>query len=129
MNTGHITYFTIHASSAANAAVRIVQLAGDGYNDEVIAAQLADTVDLILFQQKMGRSRVITEVVELVGYEGAKKPVCRKLFQFCQTGLAADGKVSGRHRRLNGISQALADKLRQALVPQDHIDRWLSPAK
>jgi len=77
MNTGHSTYFTIHASSARNAAVRVIQLAGDGYNDEVIASQLADTVDLIIFQQKLCKSRVITEVAELIGFEGARRPLCR----------------------------------------------------
>ncbi|MCL2121447.1 MAG: Flp pilus assembly complex ATPase component TadA [Clostridiales bacterium] len=124
MNTGHNTYFTIHASSAANAAVRIVQLAGDGYNDEVIAAQLADTVDLILFQQKMGKSRIVTEVAELIGYEGARKPVCRSIFQFFQTGLGEDGYVTGSHRRVAGISQGLAEKLSQALVAPEYIRRW-----
>lgn len=124
MNTGHNTYFTIHASSAANAAVRIVQLAGDGYNDEVIAAQLADTVDLILFQQKMGRSRIITEVAELTGYEGARKPVCRTIFKFFQNGIDAQGNVTGRHKRLNGISDGLAEKLHQALVAPEYIHRW-----
>ena len=124
MNTGHNTYFTIHASSAANAAVRIVQLAGDGYNDEIIAAQLADTVDLILFQQKMGKSRVITEVAELVGYEGARKPVCRSLFRFSQSGLDAGGYVRGSHKRLAGISVNLAEKLHQALVEPECIRRW-----
>ena len=124
MNTGHNTYFTIHASSAANAAVRIVQLAGDGFNDEVIAAQLADTVDLILFQQKMGKSRIITEVVELIGYEGARKPICSSLFQFAQTGLDQDGHVTGSHKRLAGISDRLAEKLHQALVEPEKIARW-----
>jgi pilus assembly protein CpaF len=124
MNTGHNTYFTIHASSAANAAVRIVQLAGDGYNDEVIAAQLADTVDLILFQQKMGKSRIVTEVAELVGYEGARKPVCRSLFLFRQSGLGSDGSVKGDHVRTAGISESLAEKLGQALVDRAFIRRW-----
>jgi len=126
MNTGHNTYFTIHASSAANAAVRIVQLAGDGYNDEVIAAQLADTVDLILFQQKMGKSRIIAEVAELTGYEGARKPVVRSIFRFEQTGLGPGGDVLGSHRRLAGISDGLAEKLHQAMVAPEFIRRWQS---
>ena len=124
MNTGHNTYFTIHASSAANAAVRIVQLAGDGYNDEIIAAQLADTVDLIIYQQKMGKSRVITEVVELLGYEGARKPICNVLFQFQPVCLDSDGYVTGSHRRVSGISDAFAEKLSQALVERERIQRW-----
>ncbi|MCL1848426.1 MAG: hypothetical protein FWF83_01970, partial [Clostridiales bacterium] len=109
------------------AAVRIVQLAGDGYNDEVIASQLADTVDLILFQQKMGKSRVIAEVVELTGYEGARKPVCRTLFQFRQRGLDEDGFVKGSHVRMAGISGNLAEKLHQALVDPALIHKWQAP--
>jgi pilus assembly protein CpaF len=124
MNTGHNTYFTIHASSASNAAVRIVQLAGDGYNDEIIAAQLADTVDLIIFQQKMGKSRVITEVAELLGYEGARKPVCNTIFQFFPSGLDENGRVTGCHRRVSGISDGFIEKLQQALVPEECIGRW-----
>jgi pilus assembly protein CpaF len=111
MNTGHGTYMTIHASSAKNAAVRIVQLAGDGYNDETIAAQLADTVDLILFQQKIKKSRVVTSVIELVGYEQARRPVCRQLFRFVQTGVNADGFVEGYHEKVEEISEELASKV------------------
>lgn len=127
MNTGHSTYFTIHASSARNAAVRVVQLAGDGSNDEVIASQLADTVDLIIFQQKRRKSRIISEVAELIGFEGARRPLCRTLFQFEQQGMTPEGYVTGIHRRINGISEILADKLMQALVPDQQILRWAGP--
>lgn len=124
MNTGHNCYLTLHASSARNAATRIVQLAGDGYNDEAIAAQLADTVDLIIFQQKIRKSRVITEVVELTGYEGAKHPICTTLFEYVQTGLSEDGYSEGSHRRVNPISTELAAKLKIGLVPRENIRRW-----
>lgn len=126
MNTGHFCYMTIHASSAPNAATRIVQLAGDGYNDEAIAGQLADTVDLIFFQQKLKRSRVITEVIELISYEGAKHPVYNTLFKFVQTGLSPEGFVKGYHQRTGSISLELAAKLRSNMVPEDHIQRWLA---
>jgi pilus assembly protein CpaF len=125
MNTGHGTYMTIHASSAKNAAVRIVQLAGDGYNDETIAAQLADTVDLILFQQKIKKSRVITSVIELVGYEQARRPVCRNLFRFVQTGVDAEGFAEGYHERLEGISEELALKLEINMIPKDIIESYV----
>lgn len=124
MNTGHNCYVTLHASSARNAATRIVQLAGDGYNDEAIAAQLADTVDLIIFQQKIRKSRIITEVCELIGYEGAKHPICRSLFVFRQKGVNPEGYVEGRHFRVSGISEELAAKMRVNLVPEDKIARW-----
>ena len=126
MNTGHNCYVTLHASSARNAATRIVQLAGDGYNDEAIAAHLADTVDLIIFQQKIKKSRIITEVVELIGYEGAKKPICNTLFKFVQTGVSEDDHLLGYHQPLGGISQALAHKLRVQMIPENSIKKWLN---
>lgn len=128
MNTGHNCYSTLHASSARNVATRIVQLAGDGYNDEAIAAQLADTVDIIMFQQKIKKSRVLVEVVELTGYEGAKHPVCTTLFEFVQTGLTQEGYVTGYHRRVNPITPELAAKLRISMVPEERIKRWLTKA-
>jgi pilus assembly protein CpaF len=124
MNTGHNCYLTLHASSAQNAATRIVQLAGDGYNDEAIAAQLADTVDLIIFQQKIKKSRVITEVIELIGYEGAKHPICSTIFEYIQTGINNNGYSIGFHRMVHPISKELATKLRISLVPDENIQRW-----
>ena len=124
MNTGHNCYVTLHASSARNAATRIVQLAGDGYNDEAIAAQLADTVDLIIFQQKIKKSRIITEVVELTGYEGAKHPICKTIFEFVQTEINEDDYVLGYHRMVNGISEELASKMRVNMVPAKTIKKW-----
>lgn len=127
MNTGHQCYSTIHASSARNAATRIVQLAGDGYNDEAIAAQLADCVDLIIFQQRVGKSRIITEVVELIGYEGAKRPICNTLFKYVQTGKTTDGYAIGYHQRVSPVSQDLADKMSTHQVAKEKIARWLIP--
>lgn len=124
MNTGHNCYITIHASSARNAATRLVQLAGDGYNDEVIAAQLADTVDLIIFQQKIKKSRVITEVAELIGYEGAKHPICITLFTYVQTGVSDHGESLGYHQRANPISLELAGKMQLQMVSRERIDLW-----
>jgi Flp pilus assembly CpaF family ATPase len=128
MNTGHNCYLTLHASSAQNAATRIVQLAGDGYNDEAIAAQLADTVDLIIFQQKIKKSLVINEVVELIGYEGAKHPICRTIFEYIQTGINNNGYSIGYHRKAHPISKELATKLRISLVPDKNIQRWTTIA-
>lgn len=125
MNTGHNCYVTIHASSARNAATRLVQLAGDGYNDEVIAAQLADTVDLIIFQQKIKKSRIITEIAELIGYEGAKQPICVTLFRYIQMGVTDDGTAVGIHQRMNPISEDLAGKMQNQMVPQERIDLWM----
>lgn len=126
MNTGHALYMTIHCSSARHAAIRIVQLAGDGYNDDVIAAQLADNVDLIIFQQKVKSQRIITEIVELIGYEGAKKPIVNPLFRWKKTS-EEGGYVFGKHERVGSISEALAEKWRNNLIGEDRIEKWLKP--
>lgn len=123
MNTGHALYMTIHCSSARHAAIRIVQLAGDGYNDDVIAAQLADNVDLVFFQQKIKARRIMTEICELVGYEGAKKPIVRTIFRWRKTGEDGD-RVLGCHERVGTVSDALAEKWRNNLVPENNISRW-----
>lgn len=128
MNTGHALYMTIHCSSARHAAIRIVQLAGDGYNDDVIAAQLADNVDLVIFQQKIKSQRIITEIVELVGYEGAKKPIVNPLFIWRKVGETGT-KVVGVHQRIGTISKELADKWRNHLIPEERILRWLAPVQ
>jgi len=125
MNTGHALFMTIHCSSARHAAIRIVQLAGDGYNDDVIAAQLADNVDLILFQQKIRTQRIITEISELVGYDGAKKPLVNPLFRWQKTG-EKEGRVTGVHQRTGVISATLAEKWRNNLIPEGNISKWLT---
>jgi pilus assembly protein CpaF len=126
MNTGHACYMTLHCSSARHAAIRIVQLAGDGYNDDVIAAQLADSVDLIFFQQKIKSQRFITEIVELIGYNGAKEPIVNPIFKWKKLG-EKEGKVLGIHERVGTISPALAEKWRTYMIPEEKIQTWLTP--
>lgn len=122
MNTGHYAYFTVHASSAKEGAIRIVQLAG---NNETVAAQVASTINLIIFQQKRRKSRIVTEIIELLDFEGAKRPIYKTLFKFVQTGVTDDGHVIGEHKRVNPISEGLAEQMRNALIPEENILRWM----
>lgn len=126
MNTGHNCYLTLHSSSAKNAATRIVQLAGDGYNNESVAAQLAETVDIIIFQQKIGKLRVISEIVELTGYEGAKYPICNTIFEYQIIRKEGETNQKYIHVKTGKISEGLANKLRAGQVKEKDIIRWSS---
>lgn len=124
MNTGHDTYYTIHAASARDVATRILQMCSDG-NEEAIAPQIASCIDLIIYQRKILRSRIITDVVELESYDG-KRPVVREIFKFVQTGITEDGWVRGYHQRVGTISERLAEKMKLRQVPEADIQRWLA---
>lgn len=124
MNTGHVAYMTIHASSAKETAIRLLQLCG---NDEAIAAQLGANIDLIIFQEKRKKSRIVTEIIELKGYKGVREPEYTTLFKFVQEGVNEDGYIKGQHVRVGAISENLAEKLRANLVPEERVQRWLTP--
>ena len=56
-----------------------MQLAG---NNQTVAAQVASSLDLIIFQKKLKNGkRVITEIVEILGYKGAEEPIFQPIFQ------------------------------------------------
>jgi len=114
MNTGHFVSMTIHANSAKDGAVRFVQLAG---NNQTIAAQVASSLDIIIFQKKLKNGkRVITEIVEITGYRGAEEPIFQPIFKY-------DLK-NEKHMKVGYISDVLAEKLRMQFVPEEKIRRW-----
>jgi pilus assembly protein CpaF len=114
MNTGHFIAMTIHANSARDGAVRFVQLAG---NNHTVAAQVASSLDLIIFQKKLKNGkRVITEIVEILGYKGAEEPIFQPIFKY-------DFKKE-RHYQVGNISDSLAEKLRMQYIPEEKIKRW-----
>jgi len=114
MNTGHFVAMTIHANSARDGAVRFVQLAG---NNQTVAAQVASSLDLIIFQKKLKNGkRVITEIVEILGYKGAEEPIFQPIFKY-------DLKKE-KHYRVGYISDSLAEKLRMQYLPEEKIRRW-----
>jgi pilus assembly protein CpaF len=121
MNTGNKTYLSIHSNSAPDTALRMLQLCG---NEEAIAAQLSSNIDLIVFQEKRNRNRVVTEVIELVGFEGVRNPIYNTIFRFVQTGITADNITQGYHEQVNGISDLLAERLRRKQVPEERIRKW-----
>jgi pilus assembly protein CpaF len=115
MNTGHFVAMTIHANSARDGAVRFVQLAG---NNPTVAAQVASSLDIIIFQKKLPNGkRVVTEIAEITGYKGAEEPLFQPIFKY-------DLKT-GQHYRAGNISGQLADKLRLQFISEEKIRQWI----
>lgn len=115
MNTGHRIWTTIHSNSAADTPVRLAQLNG---NTEAAAAQIASSIDIIVYQEKLGNGkRVITEIAELLGYEGATKPIMNPIFVY--------DHVKQVHERVGNVrSEALIRKMKSAGIPNEEIFEW-----
>ncbi|RUT38682.1 CpaF family protein [Paenibacillus anaericanus] len=110
-NTGNNIALSIHANDGKMTAVRFMQLSG---NDEIAASQVAATMDLILFQQSVNGVRVLTEVSELISFNGTE-PVLNPIFQY-----DFKNKV---HVRVGGLKK-LKIKLQKKGIPAHIYDRW-----
>ncbi|MNW44030.1 putative conjugal transfer protein [compost metagenome] len=114
-NTGHIVWETIHANSAEEAAIRLLQLNG---NTSAAASQVAGAVDIIIFQKKLksGR-RVVTEISELLGYRGTEKPILHPLFKYDST--------SKHHIKVGKITKpGLIEKILISEPKEADLIRW-----
>src|SRR5690606_28862534 len=78
-NTGHFIAFTIHANSAREGAIRLLQLNG---NTVTAASQIGSTIDLIQFQEYHEGKRIVTEIAELTGFRGTEEPILNTIFKF-----------------------------------------------
>jgi len=113
-NTGHTVHLTIHANGPEEAAVRLVQLAG---NNRTAASQVAMTFDLIVFQKYESATgkRVVFEIAELMDFEGAEKPVLNAIFRY---------DPENRQFRRTGRLKKAAKKLVVEGAPPEITQRW-----
>ncbi|BFH18229.1 hypothetical protein J6TS7_20850 [Paenibacillus dendritiformis] len=111
-NTGHAVAMTIHANSAAMGAVRMMQLAG---NNEIAAAQVGSTVDLIIHQANDHGRRRIMEISELICFKDGRTPELNPIFVY--------DSIAGMHVFKNKIKK-MRPKLIQQRAPQEVIERW-----
>lgn len=115
MNTGHTLWSTIHSNGAKAAAVRFVQLNG---NTSAAASQVADSLDIIIFQKKLKNGvRTITEIVELLGYEGTTQPILNPIFKY-------DSRTKKHVKVGKIISESLLDKIYLDEPSDQEIYRW-----
>lgn len=115
MNTGHDgSLTTTHANTPRDALARIatlVLMAGVDLPEKAIREQIASAIHLIVQTSRLqDGSRRIVQISEVQGMEGTMITL-QDLFIFEQTGVNADGKVTGVLRG-TGIIPKCMDKLR-----------------
>ncbi|MGG4108822.1 ATPase, T2SS/T4P/T4SS family [Paenibacillus lautus] len=115
MNTGHTVWLTIHANSASEGAVRFLQLNG---NNAAAASQIASSIDLIMFQKKMANGvRVVTEISELISFNGTEKPVLNPIFKYDFS--------KGKHKRVGSVkSKSWIEKMMMKGTNEEDMSRW-----
>ena len=73
INTGHEgSLASIHANSTLAALSRLETLvltAGTGWPLEAIRMQIASTIDYVIQMSRIGKQRVIAEIIELHGHD------------------------------------------------------------
>jgi pilus assembly protein CpaF len=115
MNTGHEgSLTTIHANTPRDAIARLenmVSMAGINLPHKAARQQIASAITVIVQVNRLtDGQRKVTSIQEITGMEG-EIITMQEIFTFKQTGMAADGKVSG-HVQATGIRPKFADKLR-----------------
>jgi pilus assembly protein CpaF len=125
MNTGHDgSMATVHANSPRDALLRVenmIGMAGLHMGPRAARQQIASALTAVLQVQRLsdGRRRIVA-LSEITGMEG-EVVTMQDLFVFEQTGVDAQGQVTGRHRatgvrpqfqaRLDAQGERLADDL------------------
>jgi pilus assembly protein CpaF len=114
MNTGHDgSLATGHSNSPREMLSRLetmVLMAGMELPIRAIREQIAGAIDLIIQQARLkDGSRKIVSITEVLGLE-SDTIVLQDLFQYQQTGTAADGKNIGKHVS-TGIRPYSSEKL------------------
>lgn len=117
MNTGHDgTLFSLHAISPLDALARLevmVQLSGVEVPLLAIREQMANGLDLIVHQERLGDgTRKIVKISEVLGLKGSVIEV-QDLFEFRQTGRDEAGRIKGYHTATGQIPRFLT-RLRDA---------------
>ena len=100
MNTGHDgSLTTVHANSPRDVISRLetmVLMSGMDLPSRAIREQIASAVDMIIHESRLSDgSRKVVAITEVTGLEG-NQIVMQDIFQFKQTGVAANGKVIGK---------------------------------
>lgn len=116
MNTGHDgSLTTAHANSPRDALSRLenmVMMAGYDLPSSAIREQVASAIDIIVQQARLGDgTRKITRIVEVSGRENDVIQL-QDIFEFRQTGIDADGKITGEYQATGNIPYFI-DELRQ----------------
>ncbi|HEY6095275.1 MAG TPA: CpaF family protein [Gallionellaceae bacterium] len=129
MNTGHEgSMTTIHANNPRDAISRLenmVSMAGFNLPHKATRQQIVSAITVIVQGNRLSDGqRKITSIQEITGMEG-EIITMQEIFAFRQTGVDANGKVTG-HFQATGIRPKFADKLRNQGI--DLPDSMFDPA-
>lgn len=114
MNTGHEgSLTTVHANTPRDCLSRIetmVLMAGADLPLAAIRSQITSALDIIVQQARLlDGSRRITRITEVVGMESGVITT-QDLYEYVQTGLNEEGRVTGYHKA-NGIRPVNLDRI------------------
>ena len=135
LKTGHRVLTTWHALDGADAIDRAAsELSTIGGNSLENARSLANSVDIIVAQQKLGDgSRRVMSVEELTGELKDGRAVTKKLFEFVLTGKAdkdpETGKVTkiyGYFQQSNPISEKLVQLFYSVGITREELDEFIN---
>jgi pilus assembly protein CpaF len=115
MNTGHEgSMTTIHANSARDALTRIehmLGMAGLQTSPRSMRQQISSAISVVVQISRLSDGRrKVSSLQEITGMEG-EVITMQEIYQFEQTGVAADGTVQG-HFRATGIRPRFVQRLR-----------------
>lgn len=130
--TGHTIVSTLHANSARTAYERILTMcleAGTSLSEERLLKNIVEAFPIMLFKMQLpDKSRKYMEVYEATGVKNGEV-TGNTLYKYLVEHYERDvlgriTKVVGSHKRIGGISSALAEKLLVGGVPQTEIQRF-----
>ena len=124
--TGHAVVTTLHANSARKAYNRILsmcQMSGTNISTTVLMSFVAEAFPIMVFKRQFpDGTRRIMEIVEATGTQNGMVQA-NTLFRF-----ETDGE-NGMFVQLNGISDELADMLRENGADKTTVDRLMEVGK
>ncbi|MCA1855894.1 CpaF family protein [Massilia oculi] len=127
MNTGHEgSLATIHANSPRDALARLenmVSMAGMNLSVRAVRQQIVSAVTVVLQVTRLtDGARKLVSLQEITGMEGEVISM-QEIFRFEQTGVAPDGRVTGRFSA-TGVRPRFAERFRMygVPVPEDSFD-------
>ena len=123
MNTGHDgSLTTAHANNPRDALARLenmVMMAGYDLPSSAIREQIASAIDIIVQQTRLGDgSRKIVKIVEVTGRENDVVQM-QDIFEFRQTGVAADGTVQGEYAATGNIPFFVEEQRKRGVLKLD----------
>jgi pilus assembly protein CpaF len=125
--TGHTIISTFHAQDAEDAYRRIASMAmmaGVGYSEDTLLKFAYASFPIMIHKMKLADgTRKYVEIAEAQHLPNDEYKVV-PLFRFIPSDIASDGRIIGEHKQLNGISDALAYRLRLGGASEEQLEPY-----